>query len=38
MKKFITNLRIKKFKRRGYDYYTITINGVVDSMVFYKWV
>lgn len=36
MKKIITNLRIKRLKRKGYDYYTITINGVVDSMIFYK--
>jgi hypothetical protein len=33
---FIKNLRIKNLKRKGYDYYTITVDGVVESIIFYR--
>lgn len=36
MKNFITNLRIKNYKRKGYEYYTITENGVITAIHFYK--
>ena len=36
MKNIITKLRINRLKRKGYDYYTITVDGIVDSIIFYK--
>lgn len=31
---FIKKLRIKRLINKGYDYYTITVNGVVETYVF----
>lgn len=36
MKNLFTKLRIERLKRKGYDYYTITVDGTVETMVFYK--
>ena len=34
MIKFIKKQRIKRLIKKGYDYYTITIDGEVESYVF----
>ncbi len=36
MKKILNNLRIKNLKRKGYESYTITIDGKVEYIHFYK--
>ena len=36
MKKFIKNIRIKNLIRKGYEYFTITENGVVTAIHFYR--
>lgn len=36
MKEFFRNIRIKNLIRKGYEYYTITENGKVTSMIFYR--
>lgn len=36
MKKFFINLRIKNLKKKGYNYFTITENGIVTQMLFYR--
>jgi hypothetical protein len=36
MKKFIKKLMIKNLKRKGYESFTITENGVVTAIHFYK--
>lgn len=36
MKKLLLKLKINKLKKKGYESYTITINGNVEQMIFYK--
>lgn len=36
MKEFIKNIRIKNLIRKGYEYFTITENGVVTAIHFYR--
>ena len=36
MKEFIKKLKINNLKKKGYDYYTITIDGKVEFIHFYK--
>ena len=32
----LTKLKINKLKKKGYESYTITINGRVEQMIFYS--
>lgn len=36
MKNLFKKLQIKNLIRRGYEYYTITENGIVTAIHFYK--
>ena len=36
VKKILTNIRINNLKKKGYNYFTITENGVVTQMLFYR--
>lgn len=36
MKKIIRNLRIKALIKKGYQYFTISENGVATQMIFYR--
>ena len=36
MKDLLTKLKIKKLQKKGLENYTITINGVVEQMIFYN--
>lgn len=36
MKNFLTKFKINKLKKKGYESYTITINGIPEEMIFYS--
>ena len=36
MKNLLQKLKIRKLRKEGYESYTITINGQLTDMIFYK--
>jgi hypothetical protein len=36
MKKFFMNLKIKILQKKGYNYFTLTENGIVTQVLFYR--